>query len=226
MKIVSNFIDYYDVISGNKKTPVYNRNTEIIENCDVTLKTMLTRAMIEINSMFNSGDIWMIGHHSDKSSTNYVKIVPYLLGIAGEYHYFIEYYNSVLNIRKYCYSYEELLPYYKNNAISRTFDLYHKGLLNGYCRQQFGCVNFIMYKNDSLTLVREPNLSETPNIGRFLLTSQEIYSKIEMFLIETKALDVAYKKKRPNTPYEITKTYRPYYKKKMLREMNENKIIK
>lgn len=198
MKIVSNFIDYYDLVEGNKKSPVYNRKTEIINDVQELYREDLLKSKIETIDAYCSGDIWLTGYTSYKSSLDYIKVIPVLVGIAGEYHYYIEYYNSVLNIRKICYNYTELEQYYKNVKIKRTFDLYYSGLLRSYCRQQFGCVNFIL-KNDSvLSIIKEPCLTDYIEINRFLLTSQEMYSKIESFIIKTKELDKEYKKLKPS----------------------------
>lgn len=204
MKIVSNFVDYYDLIEGNKKSPVYYRATQCIDDISLIHKEDLRKSKIETNEMYLSGEIWMTGYTSHQSSTNFIKVVPVLVGIAGEFHYYIEYYNSVLNIKKICYDYSSLIPYYKNLQVQRTFDLYNHGLLKGYCKQQFGCVNFIMRKDSSMYMIKEPQLDNHIEINRFLTTAQEIYSKIETFLIRTKELDKEYKKLKPSK-YEYEK---------------------
>lgn len=204
MKIVSNFIDYYDLIDGNKKSPVYNRTTKHFDDILVIHKEDLRKSKIETNENYLSGDIWMTGYMKNPSSTNFVKIVPVLVGIAGEFHYYVEYHNSVLNIHEICYDYPSLVPYYKNIQTQKTFDLYNHGLLKGYCKQQFGCVNFIMRRDSSLYMIKEPQLDNHIEINRFLTTAQEIYSKIETFLIRTKELDKEYKKLKPSK-YEYEK---------------------
>lgn len=209
MKIVSDFVDYYDVINGNKKSPVYNRQFIELNAVEELLKAPLLVSKIETSEKYSSGEIWMTGHTSYKTQLDYIKVVPVLVGIAGEYHYYIEYYNSVLNIKRLCYNYTELEPYYKNCKIKRTFDLYYNGLLKGYCKQQFGCVNFILRKEDTLNIIKEPCLNDYIEINRYLHTAEEMYAKIESFLIKTKELDIQYKKLKPSRyEYEKISLYR------------------
>lgn len=194
MKILSSFEDYYDSVEGNHKSPVYQRETTHYNDVSKTLRPDLLRAKIETVLGHCKGDIWMVGHVNNLSSVDHVRIIPILVGIAGEYHYYIKYYNSVLNMTKIFYNYTDLSKYHNNVLIERTFKLYETGLLDTYCRRQFGCVNFILVKDCELRMIKEPCLSEYPEIEKFLLPKKEMYDKIESFLLRSKELDIEYKK--------------------------------
>ena len=180
MKILSPFIDYYDNVFYKNKSYIYKRKSSFEHDIYMKYRTPLLRASIGFQ-MSNTSDIHLCQYVNETSRLSSVTVTPMVVGIAGNLYYFVEYTNTMLNIEKKCFSYEELKPFFKNNFIATGFRLSQEGLLNKYCYKQFGCVNFIVWENDNtVNLIKEPNLK---NAGLdVLIPAETCYNNIDLFL--------------------------------------------
>ena len=78
------------------------------------------------------------------------------------------------------FDYKSLKTVFTSNLIERNFKLFEADALKHYCQRQFKCVNFLMYEEDSLIIIREPNLKEL-GLTSFLLP-EVCYDNIDLFL--------------------------------------------
>jgi hypothetical protein len=178
MKIISPFTDYYDNISAKNQSLIYKRETKIETDVAKKYKDGLLRASIGIG-MSSRSFIHIDRYLNQTSRLNYISVTPTIVGIAGRMFFFVDYENSMLFIKKRYYDYASLKSIFKNSVIESTFNTFNTAFVKTYCYNQFKCVNFIMWMEDTLHIVKEPNL-EIFGLHKFL-SSEECYENIDKF---------------------------------------------
>lgn len=179
MKILSNFTDYYDDTYKRNQSLVYKRETKTENDVLKKYADFLARASIGFGTQHGT-DINLDRILNQTSRLNYTLVTPTIVGIAGRMFYYVEYENTVLSIKKRFYNYDSLKTIFKNKQIEKTFELFARGLTRPYYNAQFKCINFIMFMEDTLTIIKEPNLKEFGLDG--LLLPEICYNNIEDFI--------------------------------------------
>lgn len=192
MKIISPFEDFYDGVSSKKKSIVYNRELEFENDCIKNYKRGMLHSRIG-TFMDRQADFSIEPYKKELSRTEYISVVPHVLGIGGKLHYYVTYYNSVLKHRENIFYYGSLIRYYKNDMMRKSFEIAASGQTTDYCKAQFKCVNFDMWLCDdgTLSIIKEPHLESI--IGKNLLTPEYVYYTIESFLEHSVENNAKYK---------------------------------
>ena len=198
MIINSNFTDYYDNEPPSHISLIYNRTTTIETDCFKKYRSPLISSSIGFYQDKRS-DINLCEHLNQSTRLTFTKVTPMAIGIAGKLYFCVEYENSILGIKKKFFSYEDLKSVFTSPFIKRNFDMYNTGQLLPYCQRQFRCVNFVMWMDETLHLIKEPNLQEM-GLDK-LESSNEIYNNINKFLKNQVEDNKKYAKK-PKTQYE------------------------
>lgn len=201
MKIISPFVDYYDKASNKNISLVYNRVTSVEYDAQEVYRNAL--AVSEIgHGVTNRYDLNINPSINKISRDAYTAAVPKLAGIAGKIYLFVDYKNSLLNIKRRFFNFSNLKAMCNSTLIERNFKMFDAGLLKGYCYDQFKCVNFLMYfENDELIIIREPSLFDYGLYG--FLTPIECYNNIDLFLKNKSTNNKIYKNILKNKPNAV-----------------------
>ncbi len=198
MKIISDFEDYYDDLPLKNKSLVYKRTTTIENDIFDKYHSSMLKAGIGFG-MDKKADLYLTRDLNNTSRLTSVVMTPKLLGIAGNLYFFVHYKNTLLNMDRNFFDYQSLKTVFASNLIERNFKLFEADALKHYCQRQFKCVNFLMYEDDSLILIKEPNL-KCYGLDAFL-SAEECYTNIDLFLKNQVVDNKAYAAIKP-TQYE------------------------
>ena len=206
MRILSSFTDYYDNLPLKNKSLIYKRETTIENDVFKKYRSHLLKAGIGFGYDCIS-DINLSNHINNTSRLSSVTMTPKVLGIAGNLYFFVDYENTILKMKKRFYDYQSLKSIFTSNIIERNFKLFESKTLKKYCQRQFRCVNFLMYEEDSLIIIKEPNLTEL-GLTSFL-SAEDCYNNIDVFL-KNKIADNKVYKAIKKTQYE-NQGYKMYW---------------
>ena len=198
MRIDSIFQDYYDNLPLKNKSLIYKRETTIEKDIFKKYRSALLKASIGFG-MDIKADLYLTRDVNQTSRLSSVTMTPKVLGIAGNLYFFVDYENTLLNMQKRFYDYQSLKSIFTSNIIERNFKLFESKTLKKYCLWQFRCVNFLMYEEDSLIIIKEPNLTEL-GLTSFL-SAEDCYNNIDVFL-KNKVADNKVYKAIKKTQYE------------------------